>query len=178
MVRSLSEQNCTPASEMARSSSEQNDTRNRVKWHKVCPRMNNVKGLRKRTKPTRNFNGIWNQEYRYIVQIIQSTFFKIIKWRQLKMVKQNSMYQVSACVLLAKVPFSFMVLLLRWLLKLPSNTRTVGDNSVCFKKLSDCLWLEVWLIKSFTSFSIFSFSTINDRHAKVPVPNWELTQSK
>lgn len=94
MVRSLSEQNCTPASEMARSSSEQNDTRNRVKWHKVCPRMNNVKGLRKRTKPTRNFNGIWNQEYRYIVQIIQSTFFKIIKWRQLKMVKQNSMYQV------------------------------------------------------------------------------------
>lgn len=56
--------------------------------------MNNVKGLRKRTKPTRNFNGIRNQEYRYIVQIIQSTFFKIIKWRQLKMVKQNSMYQV------------------------------------------------------------------------------------
>ena len=51
MVRSLSEQNCTPASEMARSSSEQNDTRNRVKWHKVCPRMNNVKGLRKRTNP-------------------------------------------------------------------------------------------------------------------------------
>lgn len=151
MVRSLSEQNCTPTSEMARSSSKQNDTRNRVKWHKVCPRMNNVKGLRKRTKPTRNFNGIWNQEFQYIVQIIQSTFFKIIKWRQLKWWNKIPCIK-CACVLLAKVPFSFIVLLLRWLLKLPSNTRTVGDNSVCLKKLSDCLWLEVWLIKSFTFF--------------------------